>query len=282
MFEDEKGWKGSQPDHRRLLVPVEDLNYSNFQLDNNRHNSFNLYLAIYRGGVLTHHFFAEPYNEKFYASVLLPKLSKALKDKKDEEGFEAKVCHHDNCLNGKKNSSALDKHLGKGVWTTYTGRPCKIKVGVRRTECYHRKGPKVGQLKCVQNRPIYQPKDPCECNFEKATTRATATQAPANCPHLNITELAFNQLLYIVKRNHRDKSFPYGPGAALKKLAVEKAIQELDEDKEWFQEAYKFLPNRWKVVVEAKGYVPSTVKGVAWGSRIWRQREKGSKKRKRG
>ena len=281
VFEDEKGWKGSQPDHRRLLVPIEDINYSNIQLDNNRHNSFNLYLAIYRGGVLTYHFFVEPYNEKFYASVLLPKLSAALKEKKEQEGFEPTVVHHDNCLNGKKDVRALNKHVGKGLWTTYVGKPCKEKVGVRRVECFHRKGPKVGQLRCVQNRSVYKPKDPCVCDFEKESTRATATQAPANCPHLNLTELALNQLLNIVKKNHRDKSIPYGPGAKAKKFAVEAAIHELDDDKEWFEQAYKFLPNRWQAVVEANGYVPSTVKGVAWGSRIWRQRENGSKKRKR-
>ena len=135
--------------------------------------------------------------------------------------------------------------------------------------CYHRKGPRKGEVKCVQNRGVYEYKDPCECNFVKENTRETATQCPANCPHLNLTELAFNRLLQIVQRNHRDKSVPYGPGAELKQRAVEHAIHELDNDKAWFRQAYKFLPARWESVVEAKGYVPSNVKDVPWGSRIW-------------
>ena len=61
----------------------------------------------------------------------------------------------------------------------------------------------------------------------------------------------------------------YGPGAEKKRLAVEAAIKELHEDKQWFKNAYENLPNRWRAVVEAKGYVPSTVKGVPWGSRVW-------------
>ena len=135
--------------------------------------------------------------------------------------------------------------------------------------CKHRKGPKKGRVRCVQTRSIFEYKDPCDCDFEKDTTRATATQCPANCPHLNLTELAFNRLLQIVQKNHRNGSVQYGPGAALKQAAVEVAIQELDNDKKWFEQAYKFLPSRWESVVQAKGYVPSSVKDVPWGSRIW-------------
>ena len=39
-------------------------------------------------------------------------------------------------------------------------------------------------------------------------------------------------------------------------------IIEFDNDKKWFKEAYKFLPDRWQAVVDADGYVPSSVKDV--------------------
>lgn len=271
VFEDEKGWKGSNPDTRKIFVPVEDVAVSNFQLDNNRHNVFNLYMAIYRGGVLVYHFYTEAYNANFYSEVLLPKLGVALKRVREKDGFVPTVVHHDNCLNGKKCGKALDKHVGKGLWTTYTGKPCTRKIGMQKVKCFHRQGPKIGHLKCVQNRPVYEPANPCLCDFVRESTRATATQAAANCPHLNLQELAFNRLLQIVQKNHRSGSLQYGPGAALKKIAVEAAIKEFDNEKSWFVEAYKFLPYRWQAVVDAEGFVPSNVKGVAWGSRIWRK-----------
>ena len=89
---------------------------------------FNLYLAIYRFGVLAYHFFTEAYNGDFYFNFLLPKLGDALKKVEEETDFEATVVHHDNCLNGKKDSHALDKYLGAGRWTTYMGAPCKVAV----------------------------------------------------------------------------------------------------------------------------------------------------------
>lgn len=243
-----------------------------------RHNVFNLYQAIYIGGVVFSYIFVEPLTARFYADVLAPKLAVALKKLEEEKGFVPTVVHHDNCLNGKKDEEALDKYIGKGLWTTYTGRPCKTKVGEKLVKCFHRKGSKRGLLKMTQKRAITEPCDPCECNFTKSTLRQTAAQAPSNCPHLNLQELAFNQQLQIVQKNHKNGSFPWGPGADLKRKALEAAIKEFDSDKNWFKEAYKFLPDRWQAVVDAGGYVPSSVKDVPWGSKVWRKKYKKSKK----
>ena len=243
-----------------------------------RHNVFNLYQAIHIGGVVFSYIYVEPFTERFYADVLAPKLAAALKKLRVETGFVPTVVHHDNCLNGKKDQHALDKYIGEGVWTTYTGKPCNTKVGEKLVKCYHRKGPKKGLLKMTQKRAITEPCDPCMCDFTKDTVRQTATQAPANCPHLNLQELAFNQQLQIVQKNHKNRSFPWGPGADLKRKALEAAIIEFDKDKNWFEEAYKFLPDRWQAVVDADGYVPSSVKDVPWGSKIWRKKYKKSKK----
>ena len=201
VFEDEKSWRGTHPDNMKLWVPKEDVAVSNIQQDNNRHGVFHLYQAIYKGGVVASHIYTEAYNEKFYAEVLLPKLAAGLKRVKEEEGFVPNVVHHDNCLNGKKNRAALNKHIGEGKWTTYTGKPCRKVVGHKKVKCFYRSGPKKGRLRCEQNRPIFEPCDPCECDFVYETTRQTATQAPANCPHLNLQELAFNQQLQIVQKN---------------------------------------------------------------------------------
>ena len=209
---------------------------------------------------------------------MAPKLGVALKKRKRETGFVPTVVHHDNCLNGKKDEKALNEHIGEDIWTKYTGKPCKTKVGVKDVPCYHRQGPKKGRLKMTQKRAITEPCDPCECKFTRDTVRQTATQAPANCPHINLQELAFNQQLQIVQKNHRNGSFSWGPGAALKRKALEAAIIEFDQDKQWFKEAYKFLPDRWRAVVQADGYVPSSIKGVLWGSKIWRKKYKTSKK----
>ena len=243
-----------------------------------RHNVFNLYQVIYRGGVVLSYIYVEPFAKKFYAEVLAPKLGAALEKLKVEQGFVPTVVHHDNCLNGKKDTSALDKHIGRGVRTTYTGKHCNTKIGEKLVKCYHRQCLKKGRLKMTQRRPVNEPCDPCQCNFHKDTVRKTATQAPANCPHLSLQELPFNQQLQIVQKNHKNGSFPWGPGADLKRKALEAAIIEFDKDKNWFKEAYKFRPDRWQAVVDANGYVPSSVKDVPWGSKIWRKKYKNDKK----
>ena len=113
------------PDNQAIWVLEEEVAYSNIQPDNNRHNAFNLYLSVYYGGVVTFKFFTEAYNANYYSQVLLPQLGAALQKIENETDFKATVIHHDNCLNGKKDESSLNQHLGAGRWTTYMGAPCK-------------------------------------------------------------------------------------------------------------------------------------------------------------
>lgn len=206
-------------------------------------NVLNLFIFVTFEGIPFFHIYAGEFSVAVYADILrllTPIVARLRRRRVFSSGA------HDHCMKGAKPVAALDACFGVGNWGRTPAPPCKNQIGEREVPV----AASVDGKRKAYTRTIgiYEPRDPCDCDFEDGTYAA-------KIPDLNLAENAFNQIRAIMYRLQREE----GKARSAEQLRerIESAVAELHDDKAWFTSAFASLPERYRTVVELEGDLTS-------------------------
>lgn len=205
----------------------------------------NLFLAQSINGIEYHKVYNNNMKKVHYTNAL-KKLRQKVIDNRQDDTKETMTCFvHDNLWGDRQPEEQLDRTFGAGKWTRYPGAPCWKPHATQRT-------PKRGI-------PTRQYLKRCHCDFPDGPVKA------AYCPKTNLVENTFARLDRILLQNqlididagrapwprhgltsgeHDRKKFWRGQ--------LERAVDELNQDKGYFQRQYAGFLKRCKMYTSRK------------------------------
>ena len=169
--------------------------------------------------------------------TLLPIIGAIIRD--SDHDFTCYV--HDNAWRGAQPTTDLNRSIGEGCWTKYMGKPCTKPHPTRRTP--------------VRRLPVRIPKLTCECEFPEGPVHAAFN------PKMNLVEQTFAKIdrqMTLNKREDEKRGRKWiVKGAGKKrfwKRELEKAIVQVDADKEFFEKQYEsYKTKRCQMFIQSRG-----------------------------
>lgn len=157
---------------------------------------------------------------------------------------EFSVYQHDNLFRERRPDAYLTSTFGDGLWSATPPAPCKDIIGERTIQCkYPRTSERRGES-YARRISISKHKIRCRCSFPP-------TAFPTCSPDLNMTENAFQWLTVWMRRKASSDGWPRDTRALEERL--QRAVDELNEDRDWFASAFDSLKRRCNRVVRLHG-----------------------------
>ena len=154
---------------------------------------------------------------------------------------------HDNAWRGSQPKAELNEYIGRNKWTQYMGTPCWKLHPTMRTP--------------ITKKPVRTPRLRCNCKFPKGPIHA------AYNPKMNLVEETFAKIDRQMLKNQREdakrnKHWPQ-KGAGKEKFwkkQLEKAVNQVNRDKDFFKKQYKSYKERCQKFIASKGKRLKTTK----------------------
>ena len=211
-----------------------------------KHACFSMCWHTSRHGVVCYKLFQENFDMPFY-STLLKELPKPAMERWLEEGKSFSRYVHDGCTGGRNHPyDVLGEVFGEGKFTKHAPPPCKVWTGE-----YYDVPVRASARRRAHTRrcKVMVDNEECQCNVDEAKT-----WWPAHSPELNPCENAQNELTRrITKILKEDNGLHWRGPVQVRMQIVERAIADLDADKEYWRKLYASLPGRYRKVVASGG-----------------------------
>ena len=190
----------------------------------------NLFILQSRNGIELFDIYDNTMKKKDYVA-LLPKVEAAIRN----SHIDCSVYLHDNVWRDASPTDALNRFVGPGKWTQYMGKPCTK--------------PHATEVTPVRKIPTRVPLDRCHCDFPDGPVHAAFN------PKLNLVENTFAQIDRVMTQNKIADERANPPRYWIRKGAwktrfwkreLKKAIEQLNENKQFFKNQYKSYLTRCK------------------------------------
>ena len=157
-------------------------------------NVWNLYMIIYKYGVLCYELFDGTFDVERYSTTLRTLIVLPAVESLEEDGAVFSTYLHDNGLRGAVLAELLNEVFGIDRWLTQSMPPCKSWTGeISRIRCVSKKSGK----EYTQRRKIQHFDDPCRCKMKSMVHSALS-------PDRNKMENGFARIVQIIKQRHSE------------------------------------------------------------------------------
>lgn len=204
--------------------------------------SFNLWWVISPQGVVVYHMYENSMDVDYFHEMMTTYLMPA-RIRSDATSQPMTSFYHDHVTNSSSlyDVPFMDKVCGKGRWLQFAPAVCREFRG------------RMIQVEATSRARAYERKqsDAClECECDDGFPQMLV---PSASPELNLAENAQAELLRRLNEHLRDTETRWLGSPKKKMVMLEKIINDLDADKQYWHNLYGSLRRRWQRVVNTGG-----------------------------